>query len=56
MDEENGIATSAMYTKRVMKVRIPIESEDDPLKIFAETRKKFGRKMTIKKIERLLED
>jgi hypothetical protein len=56
MVEENGIVASTMYTERVMKVRIPIESEEDPLKIFEETRKRFGRKMTMKDIEKLLED
>jgi hypothetical protein len=56
MIEANGIVASAMYTERVMKVRIPVESEEDPLKIFAETRKKFGRKLTIKGIDKLLED
>jgi hypothetical protein len=56
MVEENGIGASAMYTERVMKVRIPIGSREDPLKIFEETRKKYRRKITMKEIEKLLQD
>ena len=45
-----------MHSERVMKVRIPIESGEDPLKIFERIRKKHGRKMTMKDIEELLSD
>jgi len=56
MVEENGIGASAMYTERVMKVRIPIEARGDPLKIFEETRKKYRRKINMKDIDKLLQD
>ena len=56
MVEENGIEASVMHSERVMKVRIPIESGEDPLKIFERIRKKHGRKMTMKDIEELLSD
>ena len=44
-----------MYVERVMKVRIAIESDEDPLKIFEELRKKHGKKMTMDEVESLLE-
>jgi hypothetical protein len=56
MVETNSIEANSMYTERVMKVRIPIESSEDPLKIFEETRRKYGKKLTMKDIDKLLED
>ena len=56
MVETNNIEANTMYTERVMKVRIPIESSEDPLKIFEESRKKYGKKLTMNDIEKLLED
>ncbi len=44
------------YAERVIKVRIPIESEEDPLKIFEEISRKFGRKLTMAEIEKTLEE
>ena len=56
MVETNCIEANSMYTERVMKVRIPIESSEDPLKIFEETRRKFVKKLTMKDIEMLLDE
>ena len=44
------------YAERVIKVQIPIESDEDPLKIFEEVSKKFGRKLTMDDIEKTLEE
>jgi hypothetical protein len=44
------------YAERVIKVRIPIEPEEDLIKLFEETAKKYGRKLTMADIEKVLEE
>ena len=56
MSQDNGTDTMVRYAERVIKVRIPIESDEDPLKIFEEVSKKFGRKLTMAEIEKTLEE
>ncbi len=56
MSEGNGTDAMARYAERVIKVRIPIESDEDPLKIFEELSQKHGRKLTMEEIERTLEE
>lgn len=56
MPETNGIDAMAKYAERIIKVRVPIESDEDPLKIFEEISRKHGRKLTMEEIERTLED
>jgi len=54
MPEENGTDIMSKHAERIIKVRIPLESDEDPLEIFEEMRKKHGKKMTMDDIERLL--
>ena len=56
MSENNGNGTMARYAERVIKVRIPIQVEEDLMAILEETTRRFGRKLTMKEIERGLEE
>jgi len=56
MSQDNGTDAMVRYAERVIKVQIPIESDEDPLKIFEEVSKKFGRKLTMEEIEKTLEE
>ena len=45
----------ARYAERVIKVRIPIQVEEDLMAILEETTRRFGRKLTMVDIEKGLE-
>jgi len=44
------------YTERMIKVRVPIQPEEDLIKLLEETTKKFGRKLSMADIENVLEE
>jgi len=44
------------YAERMIKVRVPIQPEEDLIKLLEEMAKKFGRKLTMEEIEKTLEE
>jgi len=44
------------YNERMIKVRVPIQPEEDLLKLLEETTRKFGRKLTMADINKVLEE
>lgn len=55
MSENNGNGAMTKYAERTINVRVPIQAEEDLLKILEETTKRFGRKMSMADIEKVLE-
>jgi hypothetical protein len=56
MPEINGIEVDKKQSEKSTKVHAPTQSEEDPLKIFGQVRRKYGRKLTMQDIEELLAD
>jgi hypothetical protein len=56
MSENNGNGAMTKYTERMIKVRVPIQPEEDLIKLLEETTKKFGRKLSMADIENVLEE
>jgi len=56
MSEENGIDAMPNYAERIMKVRIPIDDRTDWLRELEAFRKKYGRKLDPKRVNRLLHE
>jgi hypothetical protein len=52
MTENKGNGALTRYAERVIKVRIPIQVEEDLMKILEETTKRFGRRMSMAEIEK----
>jgi hypothetical protein len=44
------------YAERVIKVKTPVRAEEDLMKILEETTKRFGRRMSMADIEKILEN
>jgi hypothetical protein len=44
------------YAEKTIKVRVPVQLEEDLMKILEETTKRFGRKMSMADIEKDLEN
>jgi hypothetical protein len=56
MSENNGNGAMTKYTERMIKVRVPIQPEEDLMKLLEETTKKFGRKLSMADIENVLDE
>jgi len=56
MAENNGNGAMTKYNERMIKVRVPIQPEEDLLKLLEETTRKFGRKLTMADINKVLEE
>ena len=56
MPEINGIEVHQKRPEKVVKARPSIHAEKDPLRIFAQIRRNYGRELTMHDIEELLAD
>jgi hypothetical protein len=56
MSENNGNGAMTKYAERTIKVRVPVQAEEDLMKILEETTRRFGRRMSIGDIEKILEN
>jgi len=56
MSQDNGTDAMVKYAERMIKVRVPIQPEEDLIKLLEEMAKKFGRKLTMEEIEKTLEE
>ena len=56
MSENNGNGAMTKYAERTIKVRVPVQAEEDLMKILEETTGRFGRRMSMADIGNVLEN
>jgi len=56
MSETDAKGGMSKYSERVIKVRIPLQSDEDLNTLLEETTRKFGRKLKMADIETVLKE